>query len=113
MNTAKACGIHLGAVMVASEEGAEKENRFLVNSPFMQDYMMKCLGLEKILLSQIHQGLGISERGLEEVVIPLKGDKKGQGCTKLLKDMLQGLGTRVGEHSRLNNPLKPCCLLMG
>ena len=27
MNTAKGCGIHLGAVMVASEEGAEKENR--------------------------------------------------------------------------------------
>ena len=72
MNTAKACGIHLGVVMVASEEGAEKENRFLVNSPFMQDYMMKHLGLEKILLSQIHQALCISEKRSEDVVIPLQ-----------------------------------------
>src|SRR5260221_5185986 len=63
-------GIHLGVVMVASEEGAKKENWFLVNSPFMQDYMMKCLGLEKILLSQIHQALCISEKRSEDVVIP-------------------------------------------
>src|SRR6266481_5242546 len=72
MNTAKACGIHLGVVMVASEEGAEKENQFLVNSPFMQDYIMKCLGSEKILLSQIHQALCISEKRFEDVVIPLQ-----------------------------------------
>ena len=72
MNTAKACGIHLGVVMVASEEGAKKENQFLVNSPFMQDYMMKCLGLEKILLSQIHQALCISEKRSKDVVIPLQ-----------------------------------------
>ena len=81
INTAKACGIHLGAVMVASEEGAkkEKENRFLVNSPFMQDYMTKCLGSEKILLSQIHQALCISGKRSEDVVIPCNKTKYGQG----------------------------------
>src|SRR5258705_7957662 len=78
MNTAKACGIHLGVVMVASEEGAKKENWFLVNSPFMQDYMMKCLGLEKILLSQIHQALCISEKRSKDV-IPCNETKYGQG----------------------------------
>jgi len=88
MNTAKACGIHLGVVMVASEEGAEKENRFLVNSPFMQDYMTKHLGLEKILLSQIHQALCISEKRSEDVVIPLQQDKVWPRCTQLLKDMV-------------------------
>ena len=65
-------GIHLGAVMVASEEGAEKENQFLANSPFMQDYMMKCLGSEKILLSQIHQALCISEMRSKDVVVHLQ-----------------------------------------
>ena len=69
MNTAKACGIHLGVVMVASEEGAKKENWFLVNSPFMQDYMTKHLGSEKILLYQIHQALCISEQRSEDVVV--------------------------------------------
>src|SRR5258708_1092159 len=97
MNTAKACGIHLGAVMVASEEGAEKENQFLVNSPFMQDYMTKHLGLEKILLSQIHQVLCISEKRSEDVVIPLQRDKVWPRCTQLLKDMVQGAGILVGE----------------
>ena len=70
MNTAKACGIHLGVVMVAAVEGAKKENQFLVNSPFMQEYMMKHLGLEKILLSQIHQALCISEQRSEDFVVP-------------------------------------------
>src|SRR5260370_21333362 len=98
MNTAKACGIHLGAVMVASEEGAEKEIRFLVNSPFMQDYMMKRLGLEKILLSQIHQVLCISEKRSEDVVIPLQRDKVQPRCTHLLKDMVRGAGILVGER---------------
>ncbi len=74
--------------MVASEEGAEKENQFLANSPFMQDYMMKCLGSEKILLSQIHQALCISEKRSEDVVIPLQQDKVWPRCTQLLKDMV-------------------------
>src|SRR5258707_1410478 len=88
MNTAKACGIHLGVVMVASEEGAEKENRFLVNSPFMQDYMMKHLGSEKILLSQIHQALCISGKRAKDVVSTLQQDKVQPRCTQLLKDMV-------------------------
>src|SRR5258708_35099657 len=90
MNTAKACGIHLGAVMVASEEGAKKENRFLVNSPFMQDYLMQHLGLEKILLSQIHQPLCISEKRSKDVVIPLQQDEEWPRGTQLLTDMEQG-----------------------
>ena len=70
MNTAKACGIHLGVVMVASEEGAKKENQFLVHSPFMQEYMTMHLGSEKTLLSQIHQALCISEQRSEDIVVP-------------------------------------------
>src|SRR5260221_234876 len=113
MNTAKACGIHLGAVMVASEEGAEKENRFLVNSPFMQDYMMKCLGLEKILLSQIHQVLCISEKRSEDVVIPLQRDKVWPSCTQLLKYMVQGAGILVGEHFQFKYLLHTLLLAHG
>src|SRR5258705_11831176 len=113
MNTTKACGIHLGAVMVASEEGAEKENRFLVNSPFMQDYMMKHLGLEKILLSQIHQALCISEKRSEDVVIPLQQDKVWPRCTQLLKDMVQGAGILVGEHFQLKYLLHTLLLAHG
>jgi len=98
MNTAKACGIHLGAVMVASEEGAEKENRFLVNSPFMQEYMTKRLGSEKILLSQIHQALCISEQRSEDVVVPQQRDIVRPQCTQLLKDMARGAGILVGSR---------------
>src|SRR5258705_2079260 len=113
MNTGKACGIHLGVVMVASEEGAEKENRFLVNSPFMQDYMTKHLGLEKILLSQIHQVLCISEKRSEDVVIPLQRDKVWPRCTQLLKDMVQGAGILVGEYFQFKYLLHTLLLAHG
>src|SRR5260221_662560 len=117
MNTAKACGIHLGVVMVASEEGAKKENWFLVNSPFMQDYMTKHLGLEKILLSQIHQALCISvcisEQRSEDVVVPLQQDKVWPRCTQLLKDMVQGAGILVGEHFQFKYLLHTLLLAHG
>src|SRR5260221_3851905 len=79
MNTAKACGIHLGAVMVASEEGAEKDNQFLVNSPFMQDYMMKHLGSEKILLSQSIKHCVSLKRGLRMLLSPCNETKYSPG----------------------------------
>src|SRR5260370_32386165 len=59
--------------------------------------MMKRVGLEKILLSQIHQVLCISEKRSEDVVIPLQRDKVWPRCTQLLKDMVRGAGILVGE----------------
>src|SRR5258708_26544079 len=58
--------------------------------------MMKHLGLEKILLSQIHQALCICEKGSKDGVIPLQRDKVWPRCTHL-KDMIQGAGILVGE----------------
>ena len=113
MNTAKACGIHLGVVMVASEEGAEKENRFLVNSPFMQEYMTKCLGSEKILLSQIHQALCISEQRSEDVVVPQKRDIVRPRCIDLLKDMVRGAGIMVGARFQFKHILHSLLLAHG
>ncbi len=99
--------------MVASEEGAEKENQFLANSPFMQDYMMKCLGSEKILLSQIHQALCISEMRSKDVVVHLQWDKVQPRCTQLLKDMVQGAGILVGECLQLKYLLHTLLLAHG
>jgi hypothetical protein len=98
LDHAKSCGVHVAVIMVASDDGAAKANKFLVNSDFMKGHITQRLGTEKVFLPQIHQQLSISENKAKDTAQPLGRDYLRSRCTVRLKEMGRDVGMHIGDR---------------